>query len=139
MDCPLIQPELVGYHFATTSDDMRAEIDAHLLGCPKCLRAYLGIKHHIERGAAREERPSAAARDRLRAAVAVSFRSTPRARVRRWLGRPIPLYQGLAAALVAVAVAALVPMVIRETAELRTAAGENTDTSRPSPESLAFY
>jgi hypothetical protein len=139
MDCPLIQPELVGYHFATTSDSMRVEIDAHLLGCPKCLRAYLGIKHHIERGALRDERPSGDARARLRAAVAASFRPTPRARVSRWLGRPIPLYQGLAAAVLAIAVAALAPVVIGRATPLRAIDGKNTDTSRPSPESLAFY
>jgi hypothetical protein len=132
MDCALV--DLVGYHFATLGGDERAEVDEHLVGCTTCLRAYLALKHKVED----EERPSDEARLRLRAAVAARFRPSPIAKVRAWLGRPIPLYQGLAAAVVAVVLAALAPTLARR-AMTPAPSGPYVDSGRPVPESVTFY
>ena len=132
MDCALV--DLVGYHFATIEDDDRAKVDEHLVGCTTCLRAYLALKHKVEDA----ERPSDKTRQRLRVAVKARFTPSTVGRVRAWLGRPIPLYQGLAAAVVAVVIAALVPTLVRR-ASVSAPSGPYVDSGRPVPESVAFY
>lgn len=138
MDCAVIQIELAPYHLATCDDDVRASIDAHLLECTECLRAYLAIKRHLERG--ERARPSDEARAKLRAEVAAEFRPTLGARAARMLRRPVPLYQSFAAAAVIVfVVSTLAPMLAKQTPPPQTASGERVDTARPTPENLSFY
>ena len=142
MDCRLIQGELIAYHFATAREEDRERIDEHLLVCTACLRAYLRLKRHIEHGASQGAQPSQAVRARLRHDVEAAFRPSARERVRRWLQRPIPLYQGIAAAAVALFVAGAAPLVADAVADREprsTARIERIDTSRPSPQSLTFY
>ena len=149
MDCSVIAADLIAYHFGTTPDDARKRIDEHLLGCTDCLRAYLELKHHFASGVSRGARPSAAARQRLRAAVALEFTPSVPTRAVRWLRRPIPLYQGVAAAAVALALALIAPLVAETRAPSRARApddtnasaprGERVDSARPAPESLSFY
>lgn len=144
MDCSLIHEDLIAYHFATASDEVRERIDVHLVACTACLRAYLRVKHHIERGASLAERPSAGLRQKLRRDVELAFRPSAPERVRRWFSRPIPLYQGLAAAAVVVLLATVVPVLWRSAAPapaLQAGGGssERIDTARPSAESLSFY
>ncbi len=143
MDCTVISAELIPYYFATSTDAQREATDAHLLTCTDCLRRYLGVKHHIERaanvGAKGAEKPSERARLRLRAEVTATFRPTARARVRTWFSRPIPLYQGLAAALVAVVLAALGPSLAHGTPPDVASSGQYVDTSRRTPENLTVY
>jgi anti-sigma factor RsiW len=142
MDCRLIQGELIAYHFATAREEERERVDEHLLVCTACLRAYLRLKRHVERGSTEVGRPSDALRDRLRRDVLAAFRPTGRERVRRWLQRPIPLYQGIAAAAVALFVAGAGPILAEAVADREprtTATMERIDTSRPSPQSLTFY
>jgi hypothetical protein len=134
MDCAVV--DLVGYHFATLADEERVKVDEHLVACTSCLRAYLALKHKVED--ARGERPSEEARARLRAAVNERFRPSAASRLRAWLGRPIPLYQGLAAAVVAVAIAALAPAVIQRVPR-PLPAGPYVDSARPVPQSLSVY
>jgi hypothetical protein len=134
MDCAVV--DLVGYHFATLPDAEREQADEHLVGCTACLRAYLALKHRCEERA-QGDRPSEEARLRLRRAVEVRFRPTRRSRVGAWLGRPIPLYQGLAAAAIAVLLASLVPLLAKEPP--RVAAGPYVDTSRRTAESVTIY
>jgi anti-sigma factor RsiW len=140
MDCTLTQDRLIGYHFATIDDDERAKVEAHLVECKACLRTYLSLKAHVDRGATSRDSPSPAARDRLRAAVETRFRPTPTRRVRAWLTTPIPLYQGVAVVVAAVAAVTLAPTLARAiaTAPVATAA-ERVDTARPSAESLTIY
>jgi hypothetical protein len=140
MDCRLIQGHLIGYHFATVSDDERREVEAHLVECTGCLRTYLALKAHVDRGAREDEVPSEAARLRLRAAVEVRFRPTTARRVRRWLARPIPLYQGLAVAAAFVLAAALVPSIARALRPAPAArAAEQVDSARSVAQSLTIY
>ena len=67
MDCVLIQPELVAYHFGMIEDDARERVEKHLLECPECLRDFLALKRSMETS---DERPSPLAKARLREAVA---------------------------------------------------------------------
>jgi hypothetical protein len=134
MDCAVV--DLVAYHFATLEDADREAVDEHLVACTACLRAYLRLKHQCERGVA-IDRPTEQARLRLRRAVQARFRPTVGSKVHAWFARPIPLYQGLAAAAIALLLASLAPRVSNPAP--RVAAGPYVDTSRPSPESLTIY
>ncbi len=139
MDCALIQGRLIEYQFATLEDADREAVEAHLLRCTACLRTYLALKAHVDRGSGAGEEPSEEARLRLRAAVEARFRSTATRRVRRWLSRPVPLYQGLAvAAIVAVAVA-LAPAIARSLRSGGARPAEHVDTALPAAESLTIY
>ena len=143
MDCTVISAQLIAYYFATSTDSERDAVDRHLLECTRCLRVYLQTKHHLERGADRSDAPSERVRLRLRNEVRAAFRPTAQARVRTWLARPIPLYQGLAAAVVAVVLAALGPAIAHRAphapAATITASGQYIDTSRRAAENLTVY
>ncbi len=136
MDCAGVGSHLVAYHFATLGDAERDAIDAHLVSCTTCLKTYLAFKHAAERGDA--QRPSSAMRDRLRAEVARTFEKPNVAPVRRsFLGRRIPLYQGVALAAIAAAVTLL---VFRPPAPGRVRQGvPQVDSSRSHAESVQFF
>jgi hypothetical protein len=139
MDCALIQGHLIGYQFATLADADRESVETHLLSCGACLRTYLALKARIDRGARSAEGPSEAARVRLRAAVEARYQVTAARRFRRWLSRPVPLYQGLAvAALVAIA-ATLAPPLARTLRSTGARPAERVDTARPAAQSLTIY
>ena len=78
MDCKLIEPELIGFHFGTLEDETRRAVELHLPGCATCVRAFLDTKRTLEAGG-RGELPSEAARARLRQAVAreIALRRRP--------------------------------------------------------------
>jgi hypothetical protein len=143
MDCSLIQGDLIAYQFAVASDAERARVEAHLVECTVCLRAYLALKAHVDGGGSQAQ-PSEESRLRLRAAVADRFRPTPARRVRRWLARPIPLYQGIAVAAVVLLGATLGPIVANRLGgrlgEQATAdVNHRVDTSRTTSQSLSIY
>ena len=139
MDCSLTQENLIGYHFATLEDPVRESIETHLVECTACLRTYLALKSHVDRGRA-QEAPGEAARLKLRAAVEKRFRPTPARRVRRWLTRPVPLYQGLALAVAIVVVAAFGPQIAERIDEGRAQHNsERVDTARTVTQSLSIY
>ena len=153
MDCARI--DLIAYHFGTQEEKERDAAEEHLLGCTRCLASYLALKRASERregspggrGVSPDEndgaeRPSDEVRARLRQDVARTFPQPARWRPFGWLARPIPLYQGLAAATFALVVA-----VFAQRAHSRSPSspawglhgGEQVDTSRPSAESLTIY
>ena len=93
MSCHEIQPELVAYHFGIVSDETRRGLEVHLASCPACLGAFLAVKRDIET-AESGPRPSPAARERLRLAVARELGvGEPR---QRWSWWERPLAFGLA-------------------------------------------
>jgi anti-sigma factor RsiW len=144
MDCALTQGRLVEYHFATLEEADRQAVEEHLVVCTGCLRTYLALKAHADRAGASGpstagEMPSDAARERLRAAVAARFRPTPARRVRRWLSRPVPFYQGLAVAAVVAIAAALAPTLARSVRSTAAHPAERVDTARPTAQSLTIY
>jgi len=116
MDCELIRAALVAYHFGSVEEAARDRIEAHLLACPDCLKAFLALKREIETAEA-GPRPSEEARRRLRLAVAreLAARSPERtgaaaaaaaAAVGAWWRRPLAF--GFAAAACAAALIAVV-------------------------------
>jgi anti-sigma factor RsiW len=139
MDCALIEGRLVEYQLATLEDADREAVEAHLVACTGCLRTYLALKAHVDRATGAGEVPSEAARARLRAAVQERFRPTPTRRLRRWLSRPVPLYQGLAVAAVVAVFAALAPTLARSLRPAGARPAERVDTVRPAAESLTIY
>ena len=139
MDCRMIQGELFAYTFGTSSPNERDEIDAHLLGCKDCLRAYLRMKRHVEGGASLDARPSEETRRRIRADVAAAVRPSGVARAAGWLRRPIPLYQGLAVAAFAAGVVLAGPWVLEATSRKPPQAEARVDTSRVVARSLSIY
>ncbi|HEY8074050.1 MAG TPA: hypothetical protein VIF62_08075 [Labilithrix sp.] len=131
MDCAGVASLLLAYHLATTSDEERDAIDAHLLACNGCLRTYLALKRAAERGTM--DRPSNETHARLRAEVARTF-AKPRV---VFLRRRIPLYQGLAFAAIA---AAITLVAVRGYRHANVSEGvPQIDTSRPRAESLQIY
>ena len=100
MSCDEIQLELCAFHFGTVSEETRRALEAHLPGCPACLRAFLSLKREIET-AEHEERPSPAARARLRQAVAEELGLARPRRAWSWWERPLAF--GFAAAAVLLA------------------------------------
>lgn len=66
MDCRLIEPDLVPYHFGDIEEEARLQVEQHLTECPQCLRDFIALKREMETAPAR---PSTAAKDRLRRAV----------------------------------------------------------------------
>jgi hypothetical protein len=139
MDGHVSDEVLLTYYLGASDAPERERVDAHLAACGGCLRAFFDLKHHVEHPAELLPRPSAATREKLRANVAAAFRPTVRARLRRALRRPIPLYQGLAAALLAVVLAVTVPSLRGRSRHVAPPSGERVDTARLSPESLTIY
>ena len=84
MDCGLIRPELVMFHFGDVDAPARASIEEHLQSCGDCVRAFLALKREIETAPERGEVPSAAARDRLRRAVSAEIGARRPARPVAW-------------------------------------------------------
>jgi anti-sigma factor RsiW len=96
MACHLIQSDLVPYHFGVIDDEGRTRVEEHLVSCPQCLRDYIALKREMETTA---EKPSPAAKARLRSAVADEV---TRSRVTwSWWERPLAVAFASAAILVA--------------------------------------
>ena len=98
MDCSLIQPDLVGYHFADLEEEARQRVEEHLVGCPQCLRDFIALKREME---TTPERPSPAAKDRLRKAVLREVGSRERGVAWSWWERPLAAAFASAAVLAA--------------------------------------
>ena len=99
MDCNLIQPDLVPYHFGVIEDDARRRVEQHLGECPRCLADFFALKREME---TTEARPSPAARDRLRASV---LEEIDRHKVRvlwSWWERPLAVAFASAAVFAAI-------------------------------------
>jgi anti-sigma factor RsiW len=144
MDCKGFDEELISYVLGVSSDEARAEMDGHVLGCADCLRHFLEIKRHVERTEG-GPRPSPRVKERLREALFVE--TAPR-RFARSLAKPVPLYQALVAAFAIAAIAAIAPRIIAvgSLGSLRglsatgaTRAVTRVDSSRKVPEAAAIY
>lgn len=121
MSCRTVEPELVAYHFGVLSLEERRPIEEHLVGCQHCVAAYVALKREVET-AELDERPSAAARMRLRAAVARQIGAEPVVRAWSWWERPFAF--GFAAAAVVAAVIAMRAVAASEGTPPRTLALE---------------
>ena len=88
MTCTQVEPELIAYHFGLVSGEARAGVEAHLLTCQACLRAFLDVKRAVETGED-SAAPSMAARARLRRAVAREIGAERPQRAWSWWERPM--------------------------------------------------
>jgi anti-sigma factor RsiW len=88
MTCQQAAALLVAFQFGALADDERAQLEAHLLGCPPCVRAFLELKRAIELPE-QDAGPSPQARLRLRRAVLAQISPTQRAEPWRWWERPL--------------------------------------------------
>jgi hypothetical protein len=139
MDSHLTEEQLLTYHLGACTEGAEDDIETHLCACPACLRVFLRLKRHSERGRVEAPRPSPEARARIYASVRATFKPTLPARVRGALGKPIPLYQGIAALVVAAALAGLLPQARGLFQHEGPSAGTRVDTARVAPESLTIY
>ncbi len=98
MTCHDVELELIAYHFGLLIGEKRGEVEAHLIGCGACLRAFLDIKRAVETGEDGPA-PSDLVRPRLRRAVAEELGIVQRPRS-RW-ERPAAFAFAAAAMLVA--------------------------------------
>ena len=112
MDCALILPDLVTYHFGESP-----HVEEHLLECKDCLRVYLKLKRQIDVAA---KRPS----PRIRASLVREVRTLRRRSRRRFV-----------VLAVAAAIAALVPLAAKRFLEKHEAPGMVIDTSSESTRS----
>ena len=104
MSCTQVEPELVAFHFGSVTEELRLEMEAHLIACPDCLAAYLAIKREVETAGA-DQVPSAAVRERLRSAVACELGLVePVSRKWSWWERPLAFGFATAALIAAVLV-----------------------------------
>src|SRR5581483_8126985 len=55
VDCTLIDAELVAFHLNALERAPRAAVEEHLAGCARCVRAWLDLKHAIDRDDAANE------------------------------------------------------------------------------------
>jgi anti-sigma factor RsiW len=101
MNCDQVRSELVAYQFGVITDASRDRVEQHLASCPHCLQEFFTLKREVETGPS-GPRPSAAARSRLRAAVAREVLGEAAVRPWRWWERPLAF--GLASAAVVAAV-----------------------------------
>jgi anti-sigma factor RsiW len=68
-----IEGDLVPFHFGTLDEAARAQVEAHLGRCPRCLTAYFEVKRAIEVRPELQPRPSDVSRARLREKVAAEL------------------------------------------------------------------
>ena len=145
VDVSSVEERLVAYHFGTVDDDVRDAIEEHLLGCAKCLRAYMRLKRELDRKGALK--PGAHVRQRLRAEVMATFKPKTISPLRAWLAQPISRGRGIAAgvalAIAAAITVAVVPLTKRNDApapvQVTQVGGARVDSARPSAESTRLY
>jgi anti-sigma factor RsiW len=101
MNCDQVRPELVDYQFGVITEASRDDLEQHLASCSSCLREFFVLKREIET-APSGPRPSAAARARLRSAVAREVLGEAVVRPWRWWERPLALSLASAAVVAAV-------------------------------------
>jgi len=97
MDCKVIKPDLIRYHFGVIEDDARGDVEKHLTECSDCLRDFIALKREMETS---DAKPSPAAKDRLRQAVALEIRRP----LVTWSWWERPLAAAFASAAVALAI-----------------------------------
>jgi hypothetical protein len=66
---------LLPFHLGALDDDALDAVEVHLLACRDCTKGYLALKRQFDSAAAFDERPSARARERLRAEMSRRLRS----------------------------------------------------------------
>lgn len=121
MTCSNTTPHLVPYQFGEIPAEARDEVEAHLLSCPDCLADFLALKRQVETTEL-DERPSEAARLRLRSAVAQQLGIETAPRPWAWWERPLAF--GFAGAALAAAAMTVGVITAGEGSAPRSLAGD---------------
>jgi anti-sigma factor RsiW len=130
MSCDTVKPELVAYHFGTIGPEAREAVEEHLPNCASCLREFISLKRAMETSED-EPRPSQAARERLRHAVARELRARAPAPARSWRWWERPLALGGALAVLTGAIFMTYSASVREAVAPRTLSRMETGTGGP--------
>ena len=78
MTCPTFDAQLLSYQLGELADPARSALEAHLPGCPGCVRGLVALKRQLELAdVAPGLRPSSAAAAKLRRAMAEAVRPPP--------------------------------------------------------------
>ncbi len=141
MDCASVKAHLVAYQLGTLAGEERDAVEAHLVECRGSLERYLALKRAADRVSAElpSDRPRPEVRVRLREAVASAFPAPDSTFAVPTFARRIPLYQGIALAVLAAAVAFTAPSVLRRFGPAPKEAMPSVDSSRTRAESLRIY
>jgi anti-sigma factor RsiW len=138
VDCKRVDEELVAFQLAAIDGGTRAAVEAHLLGCARCVGAYLMLKRAVDAGE-EASAPSQMVRARIRAAATEI--AGPRSK-RTWMW-------AAAATATAASVAAAIVLLVQRPAPTPTATVtprierqapvENVvDTARAMPVNLSY-
>ena len=106
MDCAEVRPALIELVFGELDSVEEMRVNQHLLACAECRREEEGL---LELSAAARGR-AIEPRARLRESLAAALARPGAARVSFPLGRPVPAYVAIAAALLAALAVALLPI-----------------------------
>jgi anti-sigma factor RsiW len=132
MTCDEIQGALVAYCFGDISEEERARVEEHLLGCRPCLERFFALKRDIET-ASGSPAPSPSSALRLRRAVAAELGLAAPRKAWSWWERPLAFgFAGAAvvAILVSVKISASGPAVAPHSLGTPAAVGSTFESSR---------
>lgn len=146
MDCTRVDDELVGFELGVIDGATRAAVEAHLVGCPRCVSAFLALKRAVDAGE-EAEAPSEVTRARIRAEAHKALTTTAATTTTERK----PKRAAWAAVAVAAAAMVLAPILWRtahepaathapgvQTQPAAVPAHEAVDTARTTPENLSF-
>lgn len=132
MDCKRVDEDLVGFALAAIDGATRAAVETHLVGCRRCVGAFLALKRAIDAGE-EASAPSEMVRARIRQAAAAATTAKPQRR-RVWI---------VAATATVAAAAAIVGLLVTrpspEAASVPLPIMDRTvDTARAVPVNLSY-
>ncbi len=125
MDCAVSRLEMVSFYFGDVAEDRRLELEEHIASCPECLQSYFALKRSVEVS----DRPSAAAKSRLRAAVLKEVEPARRGLPWLWWERPLAVVLATASVLFAVAVTDVIASTVQAPSQIMPSAR----TAEPTP------
>ncbi len=125
MDCNVSRLEMVTFYFGDVGEDRRIELEEHIASCPECLQSYFALKRSVEMS----DRPSAAAKNRLRAAVSKEVEPAQRGVQWLWWERPLAVVLATASLFLAVAVTQAIASTVQAPSEIARAG----ETAKPTP------
>jgi hypothetical protein len=77
VDCKRVEGELVAFELSAIDGATRAGLEAHLVGCSRCVGQYLALKRAVDAAEESGERPSEVLRARLRRDVDDKLHALP--------------------------------------------------------------
>lgn len=126
MDCSMIRQEMVLFYFGDVSTEQRLKLEEHIASCPECLRSYFALKRSVEV----DDKPSAAAKNRLRAAVWEEVELKQRSPKWSWWERPLAVALATVSIFFAVATVETIASIVRVPSQVESFIGINKVTPK---------